>query len=525
MALSLIQRASATFASTVTSVSKSFASPPAAGRAIVVICHKYTGAFSTGDVVDNQGNDYVLAHSSASPCVAAVFYAPNIGTPAGTFTVTMNFPTLNNGWFTIEEWDGLGSAPAVTAADANGFGATASTGTTASVAVDVEALAVVVETDQQAGAATIDVVSPTWDLIAEDRAGSPFGQIGSAYERIITASGTQSASWSLTGSATWSGVIVVFAPLPAASTRNLLTGNAHTVTNGATDAFIAGDGGTVDGASRVGLLSLDGAPHTIDTDDTFAVFANKFAVSAASILFNGTSLSAGATGPTGPTGPQGTAAQLTGPTGPTGATGPTGPTGSQGTAAQLTGPTGPTGPTGIGPTGPTGATGPGVAGPGVSVDGEVVLFDGTSGALLKRATGTGFVRAASGVYASAKLKRVVGMMIGDGTNVITPGVQGFVSCPVSGSITKVRLLSSDAAVTSGSIVIDIWKDVFANYPPTVGDTITAAAKPTITTSTTFEDSGLSGWTVSVTAGDVFGFNVDSVTSLKRVTCELTIEES
>jgi len=95
---------------------------------------------------------------------------------------------------------------------------------------------------------------------------------------------------------------------------------------------------------------------------------------------------------------------------------------------------------------------------------------------------------------------------------------------VAGTITKVRLLSSDAAVTSGSIVVDIWKDTYANYPPTVADTITASAKPTITTATKSEDSTLTGWTTSVSAGDVFGFKVDSVTSLKRVTVELTVEE-
>jgi hypothetical protein len=165
-----------------------------------------------------------------------------------------------------------------------------------------------------------------------------------------------------------------------------------------------------------------------------------------------------------------------------------------------------------------------VAGPASSVDSEIALFDSTTGKLLKRATGTGFVRATSGVASVSKLKRVVGMIIGDGTTVISTGVQGYVSCPVAGTITKVRLLSSDASVTSGSIVIDIWKDTYANYPPTVGDTITASAKPTITTATKSEDSTLTGWTTSVAAGDVFGFNVDSVTSLKRVTLELTVDE-
>ncbi len=172
------------------------------------------------------------------------------------------------------------------------------------------------------------------------------------------------------------------------------------------------------------------------------------------------------------------------------------------------------------------ATGSGgdVVGPASSVDAEIALFDSTTGKLLKRASGTGFVRNTSGVYSASKLKRTVGAFVGDGSTVITTGVSGFISCPVAGTITKVRLLSSDAAVTSGSIVIDIWKDTYANYPPTVADTITASAKPTITTATKSEDSTLTGWTTNVSAGDVFGFNVDSVTSLKRVAVELTVEE-
>lgn len=140
-------------------------------------------------------------------------------------------------------------------------------------------------------------------------------------------------------------------------------------------------------------------------------------------------------------------------------------------------------------------------------------------------SGTGFVHSTAGVSSVAKLKRTIGMMIGDGINVITTGVQGFVSIPVGGTITKVRLLSADAAVTSGSIVIDIWKDTYANYPPTNADSITASAPPTISSTTKSEDSTLTGWTVAVVAGDVFGFTVDSVTSLKRVIVELTVEES
>ncbi len=103
--------------------------------------------------------------------------------------------------------------------------------------------------------------------------------------------------------------------------------------------------------------------------------------------------------------------------------------------------------------------------------------------------------------------------------IITTGLVGFKSVPLTGTITKVRLVSTAGA---GSIVIDIWKDTFANFPPTVADTITAAAKPTLSATDNYEDSTLTGWTTAVTAGDVLGFNVDSVTSVVSFTLELTI---
>lgn len=121
------------------------------------------------------------------------------------------------------------------------------------------------------------------------------------------------------------------------------------------------------------------------------------------------------------------------------------------------------------------------------------------------------------------LKKQITLIIDGLGTVITTGIKGFISLPVSGTITKWRLLSIDAAgpATVGSIVIDIWKDTYANYPPTVADTITAAAKPTLSAVNKNEDSTLTGWTTSFSAGDILGFNVDSVSGLTKVS--LTLE--
>jgi hypothetical protein len=124
--------------------------------------------------------------------------------------------------------------------------------------------------------------------------------------------------------------------------------------------------------------------------------------------------------------------------------------------------------------------------------------------------------------AGSGLQRVIGITIDGGGSVISTGVKGFASAQFSGTITKWRLLSTDASSTVGSIVIDVWKDTYANYPPTVADTITASAKPTLSSVNKNEDSILTGWSTSVTDGDVFGFKVDSATTVTRVTLEITV---
>jgi hypothetical protein len=72
--------------------------------------------------------------------------------------------------------------------------------------------------------------------------------------------------------------------------------------------------------------------------------------------------------------------------------------------------------------------------------------------------------------------------------------------------------------------MDVWRDSYANFAPTVADTITASDKPTISGAIKAEGTALTGWSPSVSAGDVFVFKVDSVTSFLRLLLELTVEE-
>lgn len=102
---------------------------------------------------------------------------------------------------------------------------------------------------------------------------------------------------------------------------------------------------------------------------------------------------------------------------------------------------------------------------------------------------------------------------------LVAGVLGDSQIPFACTITGVTLLADQ----SGSCVVDIWKDTFANYPPTVADTITAAAKPTISTAIKYTDATLIGWTTAVAANDTLRFNLDSVATIRRLTIILKVK--
>lgn len=131
--------------------------------------------------------------------------------------------------------------------------------------------------------------------------------------------------------------------------------------------------------------------------------------------------------------------------------------------------------------------------------------------------GSGLALSGTVLVATAS-NSVVGITIDGGGSAITTGTKGFITVPYPCTITQVTMLADQ----SGSAVVDIWKDTYANYPPTVADTITAAAKPTISTAIKSQDSTLTGWTASVAAGDVIGFNVDSASVITRLTLVLRV---
>lgn len=109
-------------------------------------------------------------------------------------------------------------------------------------------------------------------------------------------------------------------------------------------------------------------------------------------------------------------------------------------------------------------------------------------------------------------------LIGNGIDVITVGLKptAVIVTPRAGIITGWTILSADSVPTPGSIVIDLYKDTYANYPPTAIDTITGSAKPTISGDIKATSTILTGWITSFAKNDILIPNVDSITSLKAV---------
>jgi hypothetical protein len=119
-----------------------------------------------------------------------------------------------------------------------------------------------------------------------------------------------------------------------------------------------------------------------------------------------------------------------------------------------------------------------------------------------------------------------GMIIDGGSSLIATGIKGYVTIPYTGTIKSWTLLECSATPVSSSIVIDVWKDTYANYPPTVADTMIGGGgtKPTLTSAIKNTDSTLTDWNTAVTAGDIIGFNVDSVSGAYRVSITFEIEQ-
>ena len=157
-----------------------------------------------------------------------------------------------------------------------------------------------------------------------------------------------------------------------------------------------------------------------------------------------------------------------------------------------------------GPPGPAGPTGPGVP------------TGGTAGQRLRKKSGSNYDTEWVDDVRSFQI------VLDGGGAVLTTGLKAVLEIPDACEITAARLFADQ----TGSIVVDIFKTTYAAYdPPTTpasGGKITASAPPTIAGAKKSQDATLTGWAKTLAAGDVLGFNINSVATIQRVTLSLTV---
>jgi hypothetical protein len=92
----------------------------------------------------------------------------------------------------------------------------------------------------------------------------------------------------------------------------------------------------------------------------------------------------------------------------------------------------------------------------------------------------------------------IGMEV-DGHDVVIPlnPVKGHIYIPFACTITGWELISNETT----NLEVEIWKDSYANYPPTGADIISGSSNPSITGGIKANSTSLPGWTTALNAGD------------------------
>lgn len=95
---------------------------------------------------------------------------------------------------------------------------------------------------------------------------------------------------------------------------------------------------------------------------------------------------------------------------------------------------------------------------------------------------------------------------------IAAGTQVLVWVPFAMTITGWQI----GSITSGSIVVDVWKSSYSGFPPVLGGSIAGSEKPTLSSTTKNQDLTLTTWSTSLAKGDCLIFNVDSASTVTAV---------
>ena len=122
---------------------------------------------------------------------------------------------------------------------------------------------------------------------------------------------------------------------------------------------------------------------------------------------------------------------------------------------------------------------------------------------------------------AATPRAAIVFVVDGGGTVLSTGVKGYLVAPFDCTIVGVEL-EADAA---GYIQVDIYKDTYANFPPTALDDIVGATPPILNGADKYQDMAVSDWITAVSYGDILGFHVMSATNMTKLTITLYVEKS
>jgi len=113
----------------------------------------------------------------------------------------------------------------------------------------------------------------------------------------------------------------------------------------------------------------------------------------------------------------------------------------------------------------------------------------------------------------------LGITIDGGGSAITTGVTGSIIVPYACVIDCWGIIADQ----SGSVVIDVWKGSSSlSIPTSAAQSIAGSEKPTLSSQQINTDLNLTTWTKNLVFGDVLVFNVDSATTVERVTLQIKV---
>lgn len=114
---------------------------------------------------------------------------------------------------------------------------------------------------------------------------------------------------------------------------------------------------------------------------------------------------------------------------------------------------------------------------------------------------------------------ILGCTFVNGGSALSDDMELFFQIPFDCTINSWSLLAD----TSGDVSVDIRTGSFSGYPTV--SSIVASAPPTLSSAQKASSSTLTGWTTSLSAGDVIVFYLSSVSTITQLAVQLQVTRS